>query len=209
MARSLAFDFKGSEFALEIHKVDRSKLYGEVIIETLDPDGERCELASLARDGKTIIPMGGTASGYLNQDGEWVDRNALQPVNPDGEKLNEVPSSFNITTKLGEPVSIEDYLDHAIRLAYVLKPKDSLDPTFEKSLKEGAIYEVPFSYRGGAFADPAFLLADEKGNIWMMIGEPGQVDFLGFEQAAICGVNAEREEVDGDEPENDFDFEMM
>ena len=56
MARKLEFDFGGNNFTMAIHKVDRSKLYGRVKTETFDANDKECTLATLARDGRTIIP---------------------------------------------------------------------------------------------------------------------------------------------------------
>jgi hypothetical protein len=209
MARSLNFEFEGQQFALELLKVDREKLYGDVALESFDDKGKLCELVTLARDGRTIISTGGTASGYIDEDGMWVERDALTAVNAKGEKLNTVPATFDLTTALTRKVSIESYLDHEIRLSYLLAPADSsLNPAFAKALADGAIFEIDFSYRGGSFADPAFLLGGDEGTVWLMIGEPGDVEFVGFSQAAICAANAQAETED-DSDKNDFDFDMM
>ncbi len=209
MARSLNFEFQNKAFSLNLLKVDRNKLYGDVELETFDDGGKKCELVTLARDGKTIISAGGTATGYLSEDGEWVERDQLTAVDAKGGKLPVVPSTFDLTTQLTQDVSADDYLDYAIRLAYLLEPADGeLPEEFAKSVKEGKIYHIDFSYRGGSFADPAFILGGEAGTIWLMIGEPGDVEFVGFSQAAICAANAQAES-DGGADEEDFDFDML
>jgi hypothetical protein len=209
MARSLNFDFNGKKFGLELTKVDRSKLYGEVTVETFDDKGERCELVTLARDGKTIIAMGGTASGYLTEDGHWVERDKLTAVDARGNKINTVPSSFDLTTELTQKASVETYLDHAIRLSYLLSPPEgSVDPDFMKALKDGTIFSIDFSYRGGSFADPGFILAGEDDTVWLMIGEPGEVDYVSFTQTAICSATSQSES-DGDDDGDAFDFDML
>jgi len=122
MARTLTFAYKDSEFEAEIIKVDRSHLYGTVSIETADMDGDRCAVATLAIDGKTLIPKGGTALGYVNPDGEWVNRNELQPVDLGGEPLAEVDSSFDKPIQLDTECETEAFLDQSVRLVYRLKP---------------------------------------------------------------------------------------
>ena len=97
MARKLEFDFGGETFTMAIHKVDRSKLYGRVKTETFDANDKECTLATLACDGRTIIPMGGTANGYVNTEGLWVRRDELcllytSPSPRDG-LLSRMPSS--------------------------------------------------------------------------------------------------------------------
>ena len=90
---------------MAIHKVDRSKLYGRVKTETFDANDKECTLATLARDGRTIIPMGGTASGYVNTEGLWVTRDELIPIDRDGKEIKEVASSFSAPTPLTQAVS--------------------------------------------------------------------------------------------------------
>lgn len=67
--------------------MDLIKLYGSRSIETLDMDGNKCSLATLLDDGKALVPYDGTASGYINPDGEWVDRKDITPIVFDGNKL--------------------------------------------------------------------------------------------------------------------------
>ena len=172
MARSLTFTFGNASFACTIHKVDRSKLYGSRSIETLDMDGHKCSLATLLDDGKTLVPYGGTASGYINPDGEWVCRKDIKPVDFNGEALKKVPSSFDSGMELGQKVSVEEFLNHSIRLTYALKSKDEeagMDKFFLKAIKKGAIYKTSFSYRGGIDPDPAFVMQGEDKTIWLMI----------------------------------------
>jgi hypothetical protein len=208
MARSLNFEFGGKTFGLELLKVDRSKLYGDVELETFDDKGGKCELVTLARDGRTIIASGGTASGYVTEDGEWVERDELTAVNPKGEKLPIVKSTFDVTTSLSREVSIEEYLDHEIRLAYLLSPAEgALDEGFAAALNSGKIFALDFSYRGGSFADPAFILGGDDNTVWLMIGSPGEVEFVSYTQTAICAANAQSEQ-DTDDAD-DFAFDML
>ena len=100
MARKLEFTFGNESFTVGIHKVDRSKLYGRVETETFDAYAKPCTLANLARDGRTIIPQGGTASGYVNTEGLWVTRDELIPIDRDGKEIPEVESSFKAPTLL-------------------------------------------------------------------------------------------------------------
>ncbi len=209
MPRSLNFEFQNKAFSLDLLKVDRNKLYGDVELETFDDGGKKCELVTLARDGRTIISTGGTATGYLSEDGEWVEREELTAVDAKGEKLPVVPSTFDLTTQLTQEVTADDYLNFAIRLAYLLEPAESeLPPEFQKAVADGKIFRIDFSYRGGSFADPAFILGGDAGTIWLMIGEPGDVEFVGFSQAAICAANAQAE-TDGGDDEEEFDFDML
>lgn len=209
MARKLEFQFGNETFSVGIHKVDRAKLYGRVQTETFDAFDKECTLASIARDGRTIIPSGGTASGYVNTEGLWVTRDELIPIDRDGKDVPEVESSFKVTINLSKEVDIDTFLDHPIRLAYRLDPETELNATFLQKLKDGAIFQFPFSYRGGIYADPAFLLRDEDGVLWMLIGHQSDIEFVGFEQAAICAARAEELGEDDSGETDAFDFDML
>lgn len=212
MARSLEFDFEGRKFACSITKVDRKKLYGAVDIETIDVDGGRCELASLARDGKTLIPFGGTAAGYVNPDGEWVFRKDLTPVNLDGDVLETVESSFDSPSGLVNTVSIEEFLNHSVRLVYRLDAAEeggAIDPAFVKRLASGEIYRTEFSYRGGVQADPAFIMAGQDGVIWLLITAENRIDFVNLEQAAVCASTVELDDAEEEEELDELSFDVL
>lgn len=208
MPRSISFTLNGSAFSAEIIKVDRSHLYGTVSLETKDLDGEPCTVATLASDGKTLIPRGGTALGYVNGEGEWINRNELNPVSLDGEPIDEVESSFDAPVPLVNTCNEETFLDHSIRLVYRLKPEGSFPANLLHELAAGTLYQFGFSYRGGIGYDPAFLLGDEQGDVWMMVTSANQVEPVGLEQAAVClGENHDK---DDDEPgDSSIDFGML
>ena len=209
MARKLEFDFDGENFIVAIHKVDRTKLYGQVKTETFDANDKACTLATLARDGRTIIPMGGTASGYINTEGLWVTRDELIPIDRDGKAIAEVASSFAAPTPLSKEVDIDTFLDHPIRLAYQLDPQTEINAELKAKLKAGAIYQFPFSYRGGIYFDPAFIMQGEGETLWMLIGQTSDIEFVGFEQAAICAARAEELGEDDSGETDAFDFDML
>ncbi len=205
MPRSLAFKLGKANFEAELRKVDRTKLYGRVDTETFDVKGKECNLATLARDGRTLIPFGGTAAGYLNKDGMWVESGERKPVDVEGNELEEVPSSFDAPITLKKKATLEDLLDHPIRLAYLLGAEE-VPAAVKKSLDAGDVYRFDFSYRGGAISDPAFLLSDEDGDLWMLVGSHSDVEFIGFEQAAVCATVAQD---DSEDDEDEFSFDML
>ncbi len=209
MARSLTIHFTDgghqASFDCALHKVDRSKLYGARKIETLDEQGDPCELATLLDDGKTLIPYGGTASGYLNPDGEWVSRGQITPVDPDGEPLQKVSSSFDTGLTLSTRASMDEFLDHSIRLSYALQ-SEALDPVFVETLADGAIFKTRFSYRGGIHPDPAFVLQGEDQTIWLLIARENVIEYAALEQAAVIAATEE----DDDETDSDeLDFGLL
>ena len=204
MAKPLVFIFAESEFAFEMTKVDRAKLYGYKEVETVDDHGEKCEMATLAEDGHTIIGRGGTGVGYLSADGQWCEKSQLQPVDLSGQPIEPVTSSFAAPIALAEPTNVDDYLSHSIRSIYWLST-ESAGPLMER-LRTGAIFKFAYSFRGGLEADVAFLLCNEAGEVYMAVGSATTFDFVGLQQvAAIVDDEASQADDEGDE----MDFSMI
>jgi len=203
MPRNLTFVHDSEKFVCEINKVDRTKLYGTVSTETLDKDQRRCDLATLAYDGRTVISMGGTAIGYMNPQGEWLSRADLTAVDAEGTPIEEVESSFKVDLALDQEVSVEEFLDHSVRLIYYLKPEEGNTGPCEQALADGKIFKIAFSYRGGTSVDPAFILSNEHG-MWLMITDSNRVDYASLAQAAVCARIEEPEEEEEDNEELDF-----
>jgi hypothetical protein len=203
VAKPLVFQFGDREIAFTLNKVDRSKLYGYKETEVLDEDGQRCELATLADDGCTVVGRGGTGIGQLAADGRWCDKAALKPVDPDGKEIKPVPSSFSAPIRLFETANVGDYLNHNIRLVYHLTSEDDLGDLLAE-LKQGTLLSFPYSFRGGLAADAGFLLLGEDDKVFMVVGSPTRVEFIGLQQLAV----ADEEEPD-DEEEDSMDFDMI
>ena len=206
MAKPLVFQWRDRQISFQMAKVDRARLYGFKESDVLDGQGERCELATLAQDGQTVIGRGGSAFGTLTVDGTWIEKTQLRPVDPAGQTIQPVPSSFAAPVPLVEQASPEDYLDCAVRTVYVMETSDDIGPLAEE-LKQGTIYRFPYSYRGGLEPDLGFLLASTEGQVFCAIGKPAKVEFLGLAQAAPA---VEDEETASTEDEADaMDFSMM
>jgi len=107
MPRSLTFQFHNSSFEATLIKIDRSKIYGSVDIVTTDHEGADTDLFSLARDGRTLIGLGGTGSGYINKDGYWVETNERIAVDVEGDPMELIDSSFDAPIVLEQTVSEE------------------------------------------------------------------------------------------------------
>lgn len=205
MAKPLVFKLDGAEVAFDIQKVDRAKLYGYKEVEMLDEHGDKCEMATLAEDGHTIIGRGGTGIGYLSADGLWCDKSELQPVDLSGVPIQPVTSSFAAPIELGAPVPADEYLQHSIRGVYAMET-ETLESGLIESLKGGAIYKFSYSYRGGLEADIAFLLCNDAGDVFMAVGSATAIEFIGLQQVApTVAEESEEDEADGD----DMDFSMI
>jgi hypothetical protein len=205
MARPLVLRHQGVDLPFVLAKLDRSKLYGTVDVEALDAQGRRCELATLAADGKTILGRGGTAAAFLSPEGDWLDRGALKPVDAFGDAITPVGSSFAGPIALDTKATVEDYLAHNVKSVYAITTDGALAPLLAE-LRAGAIYRFPFSWRGGLVADVGFLLANPEGDVFLAVGQPTRIHFLGLDQLPAF----DDEEPAADEAEADeLDFGMM
>ena len=204
MPRTLTFSLGDNQIDFEMHKVDRSRLYGFKELLVLDENNEPCELNTLAEDGKTLIGKGGTGIGYLDADRNWVEKSDLTAVDLEGNQIDPVPSSFSAPIELGEKADSEDFLNHNIRLIYRLE-SESLDDELARQLSEGAIFKFPYSFRGGLEADAGFMLHNEAGEIFFLVGDQSSVEYVGLQQAAPTAS-----ETTGDDAADDLmDFGMI
>lgn len=204
MGKPLVFRFNGVEVPFALEKVERSDLYGYIETEVLDESGRRCQLATLAGDGRTIIGKGGTASALLSPEGRWLDRSELTPVDAAGTPLEPVNSSYAAPVLLEEVASIEDLLSHNIKSVYRISP-EATDPGLIDELKKGTIFTFPYSFRGGFEADTAFLLMSFEGSPFLLTGDPAKLEFVGFSETAAAAPETTEEAAEDD----GMDFGMM
>jgi len=203
MAKSLAFRFEDSLLPFDYTKVDRSKLYGFKEVEVMDEDNQLCELATLAGDGKTIVGRGGTAVGYLTVDGLWSDRSELMPVNLEGQQIPAAASSFDAPIALTETISVDKFFDYDIRTVYLLRGTQ-LPEALKQRLQQGEIFRFSFSFRGGVEADPAFLLMNVDGDLFLLVAKETNLHFVGLQQAATVSEEDQGPEDEGESEELDF-----
>jgi len=204
MAKPLVLSFGGAEIPCPLCKVERSDLYGFVEIETLDEQGRKCTLATLADDGRRVIASGGTSFASLSPEGHWVEKKTLIPTDNQGKRMTPVPSSYSGPVALEKTATIDEYLSHDIRAVYQIASEVDLSPIMDE-LKKGTIYQFPYSFRGGLEPDAGFLLLAADGTPFIAIGSPTRLEFVGLSESA--GVGAEEES--GGEEEESIDFGMM
>ena len=202
MAKPLILQWGDVDLPFTLTKIDRSKLYGFKEVEVLDEQNRVCELATLASDGCTVVGRGGTALGTLDADGQWREKSELKPVDPEGRELLPVPSSYSAPIKLFETVTPDEFLNHNIRLVYQLETEGEIGTLLDE-LKRDTIFAFPYSYRGGLEADAAFLLMGADGNVFLTIGSPTKVEFIGLQQAATV------DDQDGMDETDLMDFDMI
>ena len=202
MGKPLVLSFNGTEIPFALDKVDRSDLYGFVEVEALDEQGGKCNLATLADDGRSVIASGGTALVTLSPEGHWLEKKALSPCDSQGNRITPVPSSYTAPVSLEKTATIDDYLSHDIRAVYQISSEADFAPLMEE-LKKGTIFQFPYSFRGGLEADAGFVLLAADGTPFIAIGCPTKLEFVGLDQtAAVTEEDDEGEDVE-------LDFAMM
>ena len=205
MPRSLVFQLGDRDYSFQMIKVDRSKLYGYKELKVLDENDTRCELATLAGDGRTLVGRGGTGLGWLDVDGGWREKDQLKPVDTDGEEVIPVPSSFSAPIKLFDTATAEEYLECNVRLVYSLETENNDIQDIMDELNRGTIFTFPYSYRGGLEADVAFILLNDDDELMMVVGDRTKIEYIGLAaQSAV--VNEEAEESTSDDDFMDFDM---
>jgi hypothetical protein len=202
MAKPLVLQFGGVDLPFQMEKVDRARLYGYV--EAVDDKGRTCQLATLAGDGRTIVARGGAAIALLSPEGHWLERAKLKAVDREGKPITPVPSTFAAPVPLTRKATIEEYLSHNVKSVYLLNCETDMT-ALAKELKAGTIYAFPFSFRGGLEADTGFLLANSEGAIFLAVGQPTKIHFVGLEQVAAL---TQEEQVESEDEES-MDFGML
>ena len=202
MPRALVLSLDGEEFPVQLQKVDRERLYGNIEIEAFDEDGNEAFLQILDADGKTLIATGGTSLATMDEHGNSVDRRKLIPITSDGEEIEPIPSSFSAPNVLYE-ASIDEYLSHTVKSVYILNPPEGTNfDLLEDVLSGDAIYKFDFSYRGGLEYDTAFLIGNEK-IVFMIIGNAASLQFVKLNQPSVLEP-VEEQEISGEEIEFDL-----
>jgi hypothetical protein len=215
---TLTLSFAGEPLAFEIVKIDRDKLYGYVETETLDETGQVCTQALLTPDGHTVAGPGNIALAYWSPAGLWREKEELRSVDAtDGSIIVPVKSTFAFPVNLDNPAkraTLDQVLDHAIRLVYRLIPEvgsqrsevSALTSDFRpltSALVQGTIFTFPFSYRGGDLASVGFVLLGSDGGIYLLVGNPVATEYVGLDAPASVA------EEDIAEEEEELDFALI
>jgi hypothetical protein len=203
MARPLILSLDGQEFPVTLVKIDREKLYGKVEIEAFDEKGREASLRVLAADGKTLIDKGGTALATVTEKGDSIDRTELVPIDADGEKIEQVPSSFGQTNVL-KPATVEDYFTQVVKSVYIVGPHEGADISIlHDHLSTDSLFTFPFSWRGGIEYDNAYVIG-AGGEAFIVVGKQAEFEFVKLNQGVVLD-SGEEEEISAD----DLDFDLL
>ncbi|MEM9074134.1 MAG: hypothetical protein AAGE52_36920 [Myxococcota bacterium] len=202
MARQVVVSLDGATSTFDISKVDRSKLYGRRLRVNLDPDGEKCTRAALTEDGSVMVKSGMTSQGYFDADGLWYPNKELVGVDKEGNEVDKVDSTLGAEQELTGPVDPERVLDLRLISVYQLDPSE-MDDALEDSLADGDVYEFPFNYRADFQAETAFLIANEDGEVFALIGRMTEPKWHDPEEMVPTFEGGD------DDDDDDLDFEMF
>jgi len=201
MARSLQLNAGGEEFACELEKLDRNKLYGWTETKAFDREGNECYFGSISGDGLHVFGKGAFEQGYLTASGQWLKAADLKVVDADGDVLEKQESSFSDVIALSESVSVDTFLMHTIKSVYQLQASDAL---VKLVAENDEIYSFPFNYYASHTPDSAFLIVN-GGHLFMLVGQ-----HCGFEFLELQTVDSSVLEDDEDEDDDgDIDFSMF
>ena len=175
MARKLVFVCDNEHYETSIAKLDRARVYGQVVKKAVDQEGHTCYFGSLSPDGAHLFGPGAFEMGHVDETGCWVERDELNAIDTRGNPLEKRESSFKGAIQLSETVSMDTYLDHAARLVYQLDAPDAL---LAKVHGADGLFCFPYNYNAGFMPDPAFLVANED-SLFLVVGEPCGLAYVG------------------------------
>ena len=98
---------------------------------------------------------------------------------------------------------VDEFLNHNIRLSYLME-SETICEKLHAELKSGAIFQFPYSYRGGLEADVGFLLMNTEGQVFFLVGDPTVIEFVGLQQAVNVSEDTVAEEDDAGDGLMDF-----
>ena len=199
MGKIIEVAFNGKPSSFTVSKIDRSKLYGSKKRISVDAQGQECSSAALTRDGKYVLPVGGTTMLYLDSQGDVVERNQLQAVDPDGDNGDSGESSSNEAIELGPAIAAAEILEYTITHAYMLEPV-SLPPELEKMLASGTMCWRVLS-SASHNGHQSFLLKNEAV-YFLLLGMRTGFEYIGLEEADLLpadtgiGIGDNEDEID-------------
>ena len=197
MAKELRFNLDGKEFLSSPEKLERKKIYGWSELVATDKDGVVCEKAYLSTDDALIIPSGALKQAVVDADGRWLDKSELVPYDEDGNKLETLPSSFDLVIELKETVDDETFLDNDWESVYQLSNPELAEAVGDK------IFKFEFNYRASTNHNDAYLL-NTPGGLFLFAGDKQEFPMVSFEDVTtIDEVEEVEEEID------DLDFSMF
>ena len=196
MRKTLEILHCGNVSAFTASKLSRATLYGSKRRAATDAQGRECEAAALTRDGRFILPKGGTALVYLDERGDVVER---------GELDSRRGVAAALKGKDTEPFTCEstspaEILDCVTTRVYRLAPV-SISGSLDAALGETGVCRLVQEEHDADDSERAFLAKNESG-YFLLVGERTGFDLIGPSDADLSLAALE------DEFDDDPDFAM-
>lgn len=188
MERTLEVACQGGTSRFTTRKLTRSALYGRKRRVPVDAQGRECRAAALIRDGRFLLPPGSTATLYLDEHGDVVERDELRPA---GAEQDAAP------TCEPQPVEPAELLGYTVRQVYALEAVAVAD-SLEELLAATGICRLA---DGDEDRRARFLVKNDAG-YFLLVGEQAGFEFVGPDQVDLSVP-------DSDESWDDLDFAMM
>ena len=200
MAKPLIIEKDGQSTSFDVSLLERSKLYGSRKRVALDSQGRVCSRASLTADGAQVLASGSTGQGYFTENGEWVERRQMVPINDQGQVTELHPSTLGLPQKVEGPVEALDILKLDVQSIYLLTMLDD-KLGLKPRLEAGEIFKCPFNYSSGVEVETAFLVANASG-YFAIVGHPVEAEWCAQDQALMPQADIAFQE-------DDLDFDMF
>lgn len=177
MARAVVVERNGVQARFSFALVNRAKLYGERRRVIVDEAGRPTTGGWLTSDGSMLLLPGGRAELYLDDDGDVVDRSALEAVDASGTLLTRLEPTLDTPQPLRGPVPPERLLELVTTSVYALDAEGELDQSLRESLARGDIWETDYNYVAAFERQTLFILQNAEG-IFGLVAEPAPLSPL-------------------------------
>jgi len=195
MRKTLEILHRGNLSAFAVSKLSRATLYGSKRRAAMDAQGRECEAAALTRDGRFILPKGGTTLVYLDERGDALDRGELAASGGVAAALK----MKDVEPFACEPAVPTEILDSVTTRVYRLAPV-SISQTLDAALRDTSVCRLAQGSHDADDPERAFLVRNDSG-YFLLVGKRTDFDFLGPDESDITLAD--------EAMDDDLDFAMM
>jgi len=171
MERTLEVACAGTASSFTVRKLSRATLYGTRRRMPVDGEGRPCRAAALTRDGRFLLPPGTTATLYLDDHGDAVERGELRPARGGEGAAPEAEP---------HPTEATELLDCVVRTVYALVAV-AVSAQLDRLLAGTGVCRLDAGDAGG---EVRFLVKNGAGYS-LLVGEPSGFRFVGPDQADL------------------------
>jgi len=190
-------EIKGGDSAsvFTLRKLSRATLYGSKRRAAVDAQARECATAALTRDGRFILPKGGTTLVYLDERGDAVERGELAASGGVAAAIKgEDAEPFTC-----EPAAPSEILDCVATRVYRLEPV-SISQALDAAIRDTGVCRLVREEHDADDPERVFLARNDSG-YFLLVGERTGFDFLGPDGADLS--------IADEDMDDDFDFAMM